>query len=139
MARPKLAINEREIENYAKLGATNREIARMMGCDEGTVRGRFSAILDKARALRKISLRQAQWKAAMKGNPAMLIFLGKNELKQSDKQAHEITGKNGGPIRSMTSVDLRNLSEKELADLERIMQSANRRAGVPDTADPCRN
>ncbi len=93
MARPKLQLNAKEIENYAKLGATNREIARMLGCDEGTIRGRFSANLNKARADRKITLREAQWKAALAGNPALLIFLGKNELKQTDKKAVEHSGK----------------------------------------------
>jgi DNA-binding CsgD family transcriptional regulator len=96
--RPKLQLKEREIANYAKLGASNREIAGMMGCDEGTIRGRFSALLTKARSSRKISLRKLQWAAAKKGNPALLIFLGKNELEQTDKSAVEHTGTDGKPI-----------------------------------------
>lgn len=102
MARPKLELNKKEIENYATLGASNREIAKMLGVDQGTIRKRFSAVLAKARGTRRLKLRSMQWKAAETGNVAMLIFLGKNELGQSDRQAHEHTGKAGGPIETLT-------------------------------------
>lgn len=85
MPRQKLNFNEKEIANYARLGCSNREIADMLGCDEGTIRKRFSALLAKARGWRKAKLRELQWKAAEAGNPTMLIWLGKNDLGQSDE------------------------------------------------------
>tara|TARA_R100001463_G_scaffold123794_2_gene180614 strand:- start:177 stop:683 length:507 start_codon:yes stop_codon:yes gene_type:complete len=41
--------------------------------------------LELGRGGRRLSLKRAQWKAAMGGNTAMLIWLGKNDLQQSDK------------------------------------------------------
>jgi len=41
--------------------------------------------LEVGRGGRKLSLKRAQWKAAMAGNTAMLIWLGKQDLGQSDK------------------------------------------------------
>jgi hypothetical protein len=85
MARPKLQIDERTVEGFARLGATNREIAGHFNCDETTIAKRFSSILIKARANRKIRLRQLQWQLAEKGNLGMLVWLGKQELGQTEK------------------------------------------------------
>lgn len=85
MARPKLDIDPKLVEAFAKLGATNREIADYFQCDETTIAKRFSSILTKARANRKIRLRELQWKLAEKGNLGMLIWLGKQELDQKEK------------------------------------------------------
>jgi hypothetical protein len=79
-------------------GCSNREISDYFNCDEGTIRKRFSAILTKARAERAWTLRRQQTALAKKRNATMLIWLGKNELSQSDRQTHEHTGKDGGPI-----------------------------------------
>ncbi len=40
----------------------------------------------------KLSLRQLQWKNAASGNTALLIFLGKNYLNQTDKSQVDMTG-----------------------------------------------
>jgi len=40
--------------------------------------------LTKGRSIKKLRLRQIQWQIAEKGNAAMAIWLGKNELGQSD-------------------------------------------------------
>ena len=85
MARPKLVIDPNIVESFAKLGATNSEIADHFGCDEGTIRKRFSEIITKNRANRKIKLRELQWRLAEKGNLGMLIWLGKQELGQTEK------------------------------------------------------
>lgn len=111
MARPKLEINEREVENYAKLGASNVEIAGMVGCDEGTIRGRFSEILIKARSTRKIKLREMQWKLAEKGNLGMLIWLGKNELGQADK------------IETKSDIAIEDKKAERLEEVKRLLES----------------
>jgi hypothetical protein len=93
MSRHKAEISEREVSNYAKLGATNQEIADMVGCSEATIRGRFCEIVAKSRSERKIKLRQMQWKSAEAGNVTMQIWLGKNELGQVDQQKIDHDGK----------------------------------------------
>lgn len=91
MARPKLPIDPKVVQNYAKLGATNVEIAGLYGCDEGTIRKGYSEYLVKGRSERNIRLRQRQYRLAMKGNPVMLIWLGKQDLGQSDKQKQDVS------------------------------------------------
>lgn len=65
-------------------GSPNPEIAAMLGCAESTLKRRFGPILRKQRALRKVAIRGYQMQAAKKGNPALLIWLGKQELGQRD-------------------------------------------------------
>ena len=95
MGRPKLDIDEKVVESLAKVGATNCEIADHFGCDETTIRDRFTELLRKTRATRKIKLRELQLNLAHTGNLGMLIWLGKQYLGQSDKveQKQEITVK----------------------------------------------
>jgi len=85
MARPKLEIDPIQVERLAQLHCTNVEIAAFFGCDEGTIRKRFSEELAKGRGTGKISLRRSQWKAAENGNVTMLIWLGKQILGQKDR------------------------------------------------------
>ncbi len=83
--RPLLAIDHEQVTKLAERQWRNREIAAFFNCDEGTIRKRFSASLEKGRDSGKGKLRDLQWKAALNGNTAMLIFLGKQYLDQADK------------------------------------------------------
>ena len=87
MARPKKHnLETQKIEQLAGFGCTNIEIASFFGCDESLLRKSYSEFLAKGREKGKIRLRQMQWKAAERGNTAMLIWLGKQMLGQTDKQ-----------------------------------------------------
>jgi hypothetical protein len=68
------------------------------------------------------SLRHKQWQLAAQGNPTMLVWFGKQWLGQSDR--HELTGADGGPIQ-YERVDLRKLSDAELALLEELVEKAH--------------
>tara|TARA_B100001939_G_scaffold328754_1_gene324360 strand:+ start:107 stop:409 length:303 start_codon:yes stop_codon:yes gene_type:complete len=84
MARPKEHnLNGEDIQKLASYGCTNVEIADYFGCSENTIR-RYGEFLTKGRSMKKLRLRQIQWKIAENGNAAMAIWLGKNELGQSD-------------------------------------------------------
>ena len=61
-----------------------------MGIPETTIRSNFGDLLSKKRAERKLILREKQNLLASGGNPAMLIFLGKNDLGQTDKQETKV-------------------------------------------------
>ena len=90
MARPKkYNLDTKQIEQLASFGCTNIEIASFFGCDESLIRKSYSDSVAKGKESGKIRLRQYQWAAAKKGNVAMLIWLGKQMLGQTDKQ--EIT------------------------------------------------
>ena len=84
MPRPQIDVPEEQVVNFARLGCPNGEIAAIVGCSEGTLRKRFAKALAKGRAERKAQLRKLQWDGAKKLNPALLIWLGKNELGQVD-------------------------------------------------------
>ena len=92
MARPLRKFTDKQIvemQKYALEGCQNNTIATLMDIPIVTLERRFGKLLTKKRCERKYKLRRDQNKAAKAGNPALLIFLGKNELGQTDKQ--EIT------------------------------------------------
>jgi hypothetical protein len=111
-------VDTEQLIKLAVIGCTNREIGMHFGLDASTISRRFAGSLQKGRALRKRLLRQRQTEVALAGNPAMLIFLGKQELGQRDKPL-EIRGANGEPM-SISFFDAvlaekkrRKLGEKE--------------------------
>ena len=90
MARPKkYNIDVEQVEKLAGLGCTNTEIASFFDVGEHVIRKSYAEFLEKGRDKGKIRLRQWQMKAAERGKVAMLIWLGKQMLGQTDKQ--EIT------------------------------------------------
>ena len=89
-------IDHKVVEGMAGVGATTVEIADFLNLSEAVIRKHCTPLLVKARAGMRTRLRQAQYKTAIGGNPAMLIWLGKQMLEQSDKLEH--TGDGGGPI-----------------------------------------
>tara|TARA_Y100000004_G_scaffold60570_1_gene67691 strand:- start:2178 stop:2489 length:312 start_codon:yes stop_codon:yes gene_type:complete len=85
MARPKkYDIDTDQLEKLASFGCTNLEIASFFGCTESLIRKSYSEYLTKGRNKGKIRLRQMQYKLAEKGNATMLIWLGKQDLGQSE-------------------------------------------------------
>lgn len=95
MARPKKVIDPKLVLDLAELGCKNTEIAAVAGCSTDTIERRFAAELVKGREQLKISLRRWQLDAARKGNVAMLIWLGKQLLGQTEKieQTSEVKAK----------------------------------------------
>lgn len=67
------------------LGLSRRVISAMLGTCEQVVRRRFKKEYNLGRAKRLAAIAKGQWDSAKGGNVAMLIWLGKNELGQSDK------------------------------------------------------
>lgn len=85
MARPKKQIDAKLVHDLASIGCKNNEIAAFVGCSTDTLERRFAAELINGRESVKISLRRWQLQAAQKGNVAMLIWLGKQMLGQTEK------------------------------------------------------
>ena len=93
--RPKHTFTEDQINQISQLalnGCQNNTIATIMGIDCETMLRHFKELLGKRRSERRNNLRKLQYDAAKKGNPALLIFLGKNELGQADKQEMSLSG-----------------------------------------------
>ena len=85
MARPKLQLDEGLIERLATIHCPITEIAAALDCSVDTLERNYAGLIAKGREKGKASLRRTQWNAAMKGNVVMMIWLGKQILKQTDK------------------------------------------------------
>ena len=87
VGRPKkYNLDTKQVEQLASFGCTDTEIASFFDMSRTTLERNYEHYITKGRESGKIRLRQYQWAAAKKGNVAMLIWLGKQILGQSDKQ-----------------------------------------------------
>ena len=101
--RPLHPIDWQSVEAMCQIQCTQEEIASVVGCDLDTLQNRckkekncsFSDFHKLKREGGKASLRRTQWQMA-KTNPSLAIFLGKNYLKQTDRQ--EISGDPDAPL-----------------------------------------
>jgi len=85
--RPKAEIDLAEVEKLGALHATDQEIADWFHVTRSTITRRkftkkFRDAVDRGRSQGRVSLRRLQFEAARAGNPAILIWLGKQWLHQ---------------------------------------------------------
>lgn len=100
MSRPRVKIDWAEFDKLCALQCSQREIASWFDCSEDTIeravkreKGEsFAEYFEQKRGKGKIALRRKQYEVAMSGNVALLIWLGKQYLGQSDKQEIEHAG-----------------------------------------------
>ena len=92
MGRKPVDVSGDKVEMLSSFGCSTVEIARLHNCSEATIRTKFKEELERGRESMKIKLRQLQWKTAEQGSNAMLIFLGKQYLGQSDRNEFELVG-----------------------------------------------
>ena len=87
--RPKFQYTEKQLQKIDRLAKENHKtytIAAAMGLNEETMKTYLSERLAQKRAEGKIELKKAQIDKAIKGKDStMLVWLGKNDLEQSDK------------------------------------------------------
>ena len=92
MARPKkYDIDPKQVEKLAAYGCTNTEIASFFGCSKDLISKSYSTNVEKGKDSGRIRLRQLQWRAAERGNIAILIWLGKQVLDQTDRKEIEMS------------------------------------------------
>lgn len=92
------------IDNACKIHCTGEEIASLLNVSYDTFERRVKEAhgircadyIQQKAAGSKASLRRMQWNLAQGGNATMLIWLGKQYLKQSEKQ--EVTGADGSAL-----------------------------------------
>ena len=87
---PKLkppAIDNEQLELLASYGCTNAEIAAMARISVRTLQRSYLEYVDRGRVNLAMSLRHKQTQMALEGNVAMLIWLGKQYLGQSERQS----------------------------------------------------
>lgn len=78
-----------EVKAMARAHCLDTTIARVMKIPEATFRTNYKDLTAQLRVEAKAILRKRQFHLALKGNTALLIFLGKQWLGQSDR--HVVT------------------------------------------------
>jgi len=89
MGRPVKEIDEDLLYKLAQIHCTMKEMVDIIGVSEDTLKRRYAGLIDKGKAEGKMRLRRKQIEVAMSGNPALLIFLGKSMLGQSETPVAE--------------------------------------------------
>jgi len=84
VGRPLKNIDPKQVEMLASLGCSVEEIASVVDSSTTSLWKRFGTIISRGHNNQKMSLRKFQFDAAKRGNPALLIWLGKQYLKQRD-------------------------------------------------------
>lgn len=115
--RPVYEIDYKTLDNLCGIMCTAEEISSLLEIDRDTLSAAlkrdghdgFSAYYKKKSANGKMSLRRVQYKAALDGNTTMLVWLGKQHLGQTDKQAIDIA--------DVSEQRANELTDKELEDI----------------------
>lgn len=97
VGRPRAEIDWLAVDEMGRMHCTHHEIASVLRLDRDTIYKAclrdhgvtFSEYYDARKAEGKERLRRSQLKAALNGNPAMLIWMGKQLLGQVDKSRLE--------------------------------------------------
>ncbi len=98
--RPVIKIDIEQLKNLVRIQCTAEECALVLSVDADTINARlkdagektFSEFYKRYAEQGVVSLRRAQWKSALDGNPTMLIWMGKQILGQTDKTAVDWSG-----------------------------------------------
>ena len=137
--RPCKEFDKRTFENLCAIQSTITEICAVFECDSKTLEKwcrreygkNFSQVFREKRCRGFISLRRAQFQKAIEDkNTAMLIFLGKNWLGQSDRQEVKLDS----PLPVSSDYDLSKLSKQELLNLREILVKAKANGPSPDSS-----
>ena len=89
MGRPNKKVDEKVIANLSQIGCTQEEIGSVVGISARTLQRRFSDLVEENKNIGKASLRKRMWKAALNGNPNMMVWLSKNYLGMKDRTVTE--------------------------------------------------
>jgi hypothetical protein len=127
--RPTKEVDMEVVGKLAALALTQEEIAAVLNVSVDTLSRRegFAEVYKQGRNTANASIRRAQFEKGVKhGNTRMLIWLGKQYLRQSDRLYQEHAGPGGGPLqvealRSLGGAELDVYAEeleKRLIELE---------------------
>lgn len=97
IGRPKANIDWEKADEYLIAGCSGRELAALFGLQPNTIYSRcledhgitFTEYSEQRYAKGDNFIRKAQFEKAMEKDNTMLIWLGKNRLKQKDKEEVE--------------------------------------------------
>lgn len=120
-----------QLEKLCAMQCTDAEIAAWFKVTTRTLESRrkqakFGHVMERGRALGRISVRRHQLKLVEGGNAMMAVWLGKTLLGQRDTL--QIAGANGGPIQAEMKPDFSRLNLDELRAVRAALAKANGKA-----------
>lgn len=125
--KDKKIIDLETVQSLASIGATQQEIATVLGCSTAYLSRQadhnpaFALAMERGYTDMKHSLRRAQLSMALNGSAALLIWLGKQHLGQSDKQ--EVNNNTEINITVQRAMDeLRNIPKDQLLESYQLLK-----------------
>lgn len=117
--------DRKQVEALAGYGVPFEQIAVLIagGISLHTLRAHFAAELMSGKAKANAQIGKGIFQKAMGGDVTAMIWWSKSQMKWSETQKLEHTGKDGGAI-AVASVDFKNLSDAELATMQALMTKA---------------
>ncbi len=110
------------VQLHATIGTPQKVIADILDIDDKTLTKYYRAELDQAMARANASVGGALFNKATKGDTAAMIFWMKTRAGWREKHDVDVTS-NGATI-ALTSVDLKNLTDVELENMNRLLAKA---------------
>lgn len=110
------------VSMHAAIGTNHETIAAIIGIDDKTLRKHYREELDYAMAQANATVGNALFTKATMGDTAAMIFWMKTRAGWREKHDVDVTS-NGATI-ALTSVDLKNLTDVELENMNRLLAKA---------------
>lgn len=119
--------NERkQVEALSGYGLPLEQIAVLVrkGISVETLTKNFAEELVSGKAKANSQVGRTLFQKATSGDTTAMIWWTKTQMRWSETQKVEHTGKDGAPI-AMANVDLKGLNDTELAQMQTLLQKAN--------------
>ena len=116
----------KQVEALSGFGLPLDQIAVLVrkGISVDTLNKYFAEELVSGKAKANSQVGRTLFQKATGGDTTAMIWWTKTQMKWSETQKHEHTGKDGGAI-TMAGVDLKGLNDNELAQMQALLQKAN--------------
>jgi hypothetical protein len=112
-------LSDGQLEELAAMGLSDEEFSTLLGRSESWTKANCSSPIKRGRARLRQSLRRAQIKSALSGNPTMLIWLGKQYLGQRDRGSLDVSAEQHRPL-TLTPTTLHRLQASYRVTMERL-------------------
>lgn len=102
--RPRIDIDLDRVAELAGRGLTQAEICLVLGISEATLYNRkresevFTDAIKRGRAVAAEAVANKLYDMAVAGDLGAIVWWEKTRCGRTDKVAHEVTGKDGGPV-----------------------------------------
>ena len=116
----------KQVEALSGYGLPLEQIAVLVrkGISVETLTKNFAEELVSGKAKANSQVGRTLFQKATSGDTTAMIWWTKTQMKWSETQKVEHTGKDGGAI-AVSSVDLKGLNDTELAQMQALLQKAN--------------